>query len=246
MSQTDPSAEAPAASLVGSLGVFTLSDVLTLLSSTAQTGELQVVGPTVDGRLWLERGQLSNAAVGSAATVGEAVFELACVTEGWFYFTAGLVSSSGQPTVPVAAVLDEVRPQVAEWFELRSVVPLDAVVALAPHPPGDDVQIRGDQWKVLTTVGAGGNSVQDVLEALGGDQVVGLRSLRELADAGLIVLEGGSALSLPLPPSFGATAGDAGPGLSEDASLADVAVMPPPITGDPWSPAAESAGSEAG
>ncbi|MDA8058647.1 MAG: DUF4388 domain-containing protein [Actinomycetota bacterium] len=246
MSQTDSSAEAPAASLVGSLEVFALSDVLALLSSTVQTGELQVVGSAVDGRLWLEHGELSNAAVGSATTIGEAVFELACVTEGWFYFTAGLVSSSGQPTVPVAAVLDEVRPQVVEWFELRSVVPLDAVVTLAPHPPGDDVQIRGDQWKVLTTVGTGGNTVKDVLDTLDGDQVSGLRALRELADAGLILLEGGTASSLPLPPSFGATSGAGPSALSEEASLADVAVMPPPITGDPWTPSADSAGSEAG
>ncbi len=246
MSQTESSSEAPAASLVGSLEVFALSDVLTLLSSTAQTGEVQVVGPSVDGRLWLERGELSNAAVGSAATIGEAVFELACVTEGWFYFTAGIVSSSGQPTVPVAAVLDEVRPQVVEWFELRTVVPLDAVVALAPHPPGDDVQIRSDQWKVLTTVGTGGNTAQDVLETIGGDQVSGLRSLRELADAGLIVLDAGAASSVSLPPSFATARPGTSPDPSEDASLADVAVMPPPITGDPWSPSAESAGSEAG
>ena len=46
MSQLESSDEAPAASLVGSLSVFTLSDVLTMLASTAQTGELQVVSET--------------------------------------------------------------------------------------------------------------------------------------------------------------------------------------------------------
>ncbi len=115
--------------------VFSLSDVLSLLATTEQTGELQVVSETMDGKLWLEDGEFSNAQVGAASTIGQAVFELACVTEGWFYFTAGLVSSSGQPTVPVAAVLDEVRPQVDEWRDLRSEVPLEAVVALSPTPP---------------------------------------------------------------------------------------------------------------
>ncbi len=48
MSQTDTSEEAPAASLVGSLSVFSLSDVLSMLASTAQTGEL--AGGERDGR----------------------------------------------------------------------------------------------------------------------------------------------------------------------------------------------------
>jgi hypothetical protein len=189
MSPSEPSEEAPAASLVGSLGVFSLSDVLSLLAATAQTGELQVVSDGVDGRLWLEGGQFSNAHVGAATTIGQAVFELACVADGWFYFTAGLASSSGQPTVPVAAVLDEVRPQVDEWRDLRQVVPLEAVVALSPAPPGRDVQIRSDQWNVLTTVGNAGHSVRTVVEMIGGDQVAGLRTLRDLRSAGLIVLQ---------------------------------------------------------
>ena len=76
MIQTDSSEGDPTASLVGSLSVFTLSDVLTMLASTTQTGELQVVGDVADGRVWLEGGELSNAQVGEATTIGE-------VTEGW-------------------------------------------------------------------------------------------------------------------------------------------------------------------
>ena len=188
MSPTDSYGQAPAASMAGSLSAFTLSDVLTLLASTSQTGELQVVSETVDGKLWLDAGELSNARVGTAATIGQAVFELACATEGWFYFTTGLISSSGQPTVPVAAVLNEVLPQVVEWQEIREVVPLEATVNLSPTPPGQDVQIRKDQWQVLTTVGNSGHSVKAVLDAIGGDQIVGLRTLRDLRAAGLIVL----------------------------------------------------------
>jgi len=279
MSQIQSSGEAPAASLVGSLGVFSLSDVLSLLADTTQTGELQVVGSGVDGRVWLGDGELSNAHVGSATTIGQAVFELACVAEGWFYFTAGLVSSSGQPRVPVQAVLDEVRPQVEEWREIRAVVPLDSVVSLSPTPPGDDVQIRGDQWQVLTTVGTGGQTVKTVLDTIGGDQITGLRTLRDLHQSGLILLEGTAAPELhddsPAPFSAGGSDGavsvDADevggsdtprtgevpivPPLHGEASavgyqddpansLAEVAVMPPPIAADPWSPAPESDGSE--
>jgi Domain of unknown function (DUF4388) len=178
----------PAASLVGSLSVFNLADVLLLLSTTDQTGELQVVSETVDGKVWLARGALSNARVGTATTIGRAVFELACLTEGWFYFTAGVVSTSGQPTVPVVAVLDEVRPQVDEWRAITSVIALGAAVGLAPDAPGHDVQIRSDQWRVLTTVGANPNSVREVLDHIGGDPIVTLRTLRDLHQYGLIVV----------------------------------------------------------
>jgi hypothetical protein len=282
MAPTEPTEEAPPASLVGSWSAFTLSDVLTLLADTVQTGELQVVNDVVDGKLWLEDGQFSNAHVGAASTLGQAVFELACVTDGWFYFTAGLTSSSGQPTVPVAAVMDEVRPQVDEWRELRQVVPLEAVVALSPTPPGQDVQIRGDQWNVLTTVGNAGHTVRAVVERIGGDQIAGLRTLRDLQSSGLIVLdapsedaptstpagafdpggdEGAPVANLPSPPATGIPddrvdglapppppGRDAAVSASNDrfGSLAEVAIMPPPIAGDPWAATAESNGSANG
>jgi Domain of unknown function (DUF4388) len=204
------SEEAPAASLVGSLAAFTLSDILSMLASTKQTGELHVVSETADGKLWLADGELSNAHVGAATTIGQAVFELACVAEGWFYFTVGVVSSSGQPTVPVGAVLNEVRPQVDEWREIRHDIPLEAVVTLAPEPPGQDVQIRTDQWRVLTTVGTTGLSVKEVLDRIGADQIGGLRTLRDLRTAGLIELHGESdddrapILGLPAEPRIDA------------------------------------------
>jgi hypothetical protein len=280
MNQDDSSEEAPAASLVGSLADFSLSDILSMLASTKQTGELQVVSEAVDGKVWLADGELSNAHVGAATTIGQAVFELACVSEGWFYFTVGVVSSSGQPTVPVLAVLNEVRPQVDEWKEIRRDVPLDAVVTLAPEPPGQDVQIRSDQWRLLTTVGTSGLSVKEVLDQLGGDQVAGLRTLRDLLAAGLIELDpgpsgrrgsdlgstfpspadGGAEIStLPSPPDLNHT----DPGDDERLNspppppdrattvadggrdgLAQVAIMPPPIADDPWTPSAEPSSAD--
>jgi hypothetical protein len=274
---------APTASLLGSLSDFTLSDVLTLLASTGKTGEFQVAGQNVDGRLWFDHGALSSAHVGAATSMGQAVFELACVTDGLFSFTPGLVSSSGQPNVPVVAVLQEVRPRVEEWKEIRDVVPLEAIVGLSPTPPGQDVQIRSDQWQVLTTVGTGGLSVKRVLDTIGGDQITGLRTLRDLQVAGLIVVlpapdgptsdEGTRASAVPSPPATDITEvspptadlieevgadglaklpppGDPVPaagGLDDRCrSLTQVAMMPPPINADPWSPIAESEANHSG
>jgi hypothetical protein len=189
MSQMQSLGNVSAASLVGSLGVFTLDDVLTLLADTSQTGELQVVGSEVDGRVWLEEGELSNAHVGSAPTIGRAVFELAVVPEGWFYFTSGLAASSGQPRVPVRTVLEEVRPQVKEWRELLELVPFESMVGLSPEPPNGDVQLKGDQWRMVTSIGNAGHSVKTVLDAFGDDAMVGLRILRDLHEASLITLD---------------------------------------------------------
>ena len=161
-----------------------LADVLSMLASTAQTGELQVVSETVDGRVWLDHGELSNAQVGTASTIGQAVFDLACVTEGWFYFTSGAASSNGEPPRAGRCRPDRSRPQVDEWRELQKAVPLEAVVTLCPDPPGQDVQIRSDQWRVLTTIGNSGHTVKSVLDMIGGDQIVGLRTLRDLYTAG--------------------------------------------------------------
>ena len=77
-----------------------------------------------------------------------------------------------------------------EWRELQEAVPLEAVVTLCPNPPGEDVQIRSDQWRVLTTIGNSGHTVKSVLDMIGGDQIVGLRTLRDLYTAGLIELGG--------------------------------------------------------
>jgi Domain of unknown function (DUF4388) len=285
------------ASLVGSLSSFPLADVLLLLASTAQSGELQVASEEVadegvHGKVWLAQGELSNAEVGSTPTIGQAVFELACVTEGWFSFTAGQLSSSGQPTAPVAAVLAEVRPRVDEWRKICALIPLEGTVRLAPNPPNQEVRIRSDQWRVLTTVGTTGQPVRSVLDQIGGEQIVSLRTLRDLHGEGLIVVSTGddpigessvpaadTPSASPLAaaadsggwtPPDGRASGSASPTAarfepagtgteghhsevpgetpshtSEHSDgprfngLADVAMMPPPITRDPWAPSAD-------
>jgi hypothetical protein len=290
----DPEEPTQPATLVGSLSSFPLADVLLLLASTSQSGELRVTseestGEEVRGRLWLARGELSNAQVGSAPTIGQAVFELARTTGGSFSFTAGALSSSGQPTAPVAAVLAEVRPRVDEWREICGLVPLEGEVRLALNPPGLEVRIRNEQWRVLTTVGTTGQSVQSVLDQIGGDQIVSLRTLRDLHDEGLITVttgddaigaSSGAATDPPLASPVSAAADDdirtpagrdaagsawpqAAPLAPADTrveglhaqiqgdgsepgdgrrfnGLADVAMMPPPITRDPWAPSAGS------
>jgi hypothetical protein len=175
-------------SLAGSLSTFAVTEILSLLASATQTGELRVEGDSLDGRVWLDQGELSGATVGMTSTLVEAIFELACATDGWFYFSPWTASPDGGSTVAVEAVVEEILPRLEEWRELQATIPIDAKVALCPDAPHHDVQIRANQWPVLATIGTGGDTVAAVLDAVEVNSVVGLRILRELQTMGLIEL----------------------------------------------------------
>jgi hypothetical protein len=268
VSHISPSAGGPVPSLVGSLSVFDLSRVLSWLASGAQTGELRIEGRQGEGRIWLMQGQLSNAQVGTANTIGQAVFELARIDDGTFQYTEGPVSSSGEALVPVAGILAEVSANVEEWRAMRRVIPAGATVALCPNPPDHDVKIRSDQWRLLTHIGAGDKTVEQVIETGGGDQIVALRALRDLHVSGLITVQAPAETALASNHRAGSTpdgiaditplttTGHAGTTpadelrvdqLSDDPYTAGpvefTGEAPPPPATDPWSTLAGANGS---
>ena len=84
MTQTTASGQETEAVLVGSLAAFSLPDVLVLAAASAVAGRLAVTAPGVDGHLWIDDGDLTGFLAGDAATLTDAVFDLALVTDGWF------------------------------------------------------------------------------------------------------------------------------------------------------------------
>ncbi len=192
MTQMPTQTDTPAASLVGSLREFALPDVLRLLAAGHHTGEVLVVAGGTDGRLWVRGGDLNGAAVRGTGSVPQAVFELSLLEDGWFYFTAGRAAPEPVPATAVGDVLASVLPQVAEWRDLLRRVPLDATVHIAPAPPGANVQLTADQWQILAVVGNHGMRVVDLVAATGRDQVDTIRSVRTMADEGLVVVTGGT------------------------------------------------------
>jgi hypothetical protein len=251
MTQTSASGLEPEALLVGSLGAFALPDVLTLLATSHSRGRLQVTAAGVDGHLWLEGGELTGFAAGNAATLSEAVFDLALVTDGWFSFVPDGDTPVPVGHRPVAEILTEVEPRVAEWRDLVQRVPLDGVVHLSPDAPGAEVQIRADQWHVLTTISATGSRVRDILDVMGSEYVVALRLVSELLEAGLVETvhraedthdaAAGNGHATPpttvpgaiwVPPRSDGTE----PTNGQHVPASEVEVLPPPISGDPWVP----------
>lgn len=271
MHEVRSGSEPTAATLVGSLTSFPLLDVLELLARTGRTGELQVVGQGLDRRIWVDRGDLVDTAGNGAPGTG--LFEMACIEDGWFYFTLAdsTPEALGRATLP--SVIEGLGPQVTEWHSLAAEFPFDALVRMSSTTPADEVQIRADQWQLLSLVGAG-RQVREVLAGSPMHPLDTLRTLRELAAGHLITVERAGAAEPPPPaPAGGVAAADAGAGAGEadntddepdgapapaepppaaaEAPVAPEAgtalaaaastprrpqgpVMPPPISGDPW------------
>ena len=248
MTQITTQTDSPAASLVGSLREFALPDVLRLLAAGHHSGEVLVVAGGTDGRLWLRGGDLNGAAVRGTVGLNQAVFELSLVDDGWFYFTAGRAAPEPVPAVSVNETLGLVLPQVAEWRDLLRRVPLDATVHIAPAPPGANVQLTADQWQILAVVGSQGMRVIDLVAATGRDQVDTIRSVRTMADDGLVVLTVASQalgrVEAPPPPiePYPARARHAGQHGSGAASgTAATGAPPAPVGTAPLGPAAPAA-----
>lgn len=227
------SPDPPAASLAGALGAFPVPDILRLIAAGRHQGELLVVANGLDGRLWVRDEQLTGAAVRGTSSLAQAVFELALLEDGWFSFTAGRRAPEPSPAPQgVDDVLGIVLPQVVEWRDLLRRVPLDAVVAVVPSPPQAQVQLSAAQWQVLAAIGTRGTRVVDLVAATGRDQVDTVRTLRDMADAGLVTV------TTSRPPDVTAIpSGPVGPGaVRSDGTATGAAGLPADRRSEPRPP----------
>jgi hypothetical protein len=252
------------AALVGSLAAFPLLDVLHLMAGLGSSGEFQVLGNDLDRRFWVDRGEFVDP---SGATPRTSLFELACLEGGWFSFTAVAAVPEGDHRVALAPLIDDAASHLAEWRALVRRLPFEAVVRMSQSTPSDEVQIRADQWRVLSIVGPG-RSVLEVLTASPLPSLEALRTLGQLLEGQLISVElppGHPGEENPAPPPTVAAdpplpkpeampkeTGDepvhapraqpTGVGRSAPATQPHTGIMPPPITGDPWSTPSQMAG----
>ena len=177
-------------SLQGSLETFALPDVLVLLSSTKKDGELSVKGTRVDGKVWLEQGQIVQARIGATpASPVNAIFELLRLPSGDFVFEADRAAPAKAEPEGIDGVLADAQVRLAEWNEIAKVVPhLDAVIDMADSAPGDEVIVSRDQWSLLRRV-AGGRSVHDLMVDLGSTEFDTCKTVKELVDSRLASID---------------------------------------------------------
>lgn len=181
-------------SLQGSLETFALPDVLVLLSSTKKNGELRVVGGRVDGRLWLEKGQIVHSTVGGTETSAvDGLFQLLRLESGTFNFDNDSVPEHRSDPETIDIVLADAQVRLGEWKEIARVVPhLDVIVDMAADAPADEVVVTREHWRLLRTV-AGGRSVLDLMRALDQSEFDTCRTVKELVDADLASVDASAA-----------------------------------------------------
>lgn len=177
-------------SLQGTLETFALPDVLVLLSSTKKDGELRVVGGRIDGKVWLEKGEIVHSNIGGTdAKPVDAIFELLRLEVGTFNFDNESQSPKKHEAIAIDGVLADAQIRLGEWNEIARVVPhLDAIVDMADDAPSDEVIITRDQWSMLRRV-AGGRSVHDLMVALGQSEFDTCKAIKELVESRLASID---------------------------------------------------------
>ena len=214
-------------SLQGSLETFALPDVLVLLASTKKNGELRVVGGKIDGRIWVEKGQIVHSDVnGSEIASVDAVFELLRLDAGSFSFEADNEAPARHEPDTVDLVLADAQVRLGEWNDIARVVPhLDVLVDMAHEAPGDEVIVTAADWTLLRHV-AGGCTVGELMGKLGHGEFDTCKTVKRLIDELLVSVDVNakpiSRVSKPGPAAATATAA-----AKDDAIPASVKVAPP-------------------
>ena len=176
-------------SLRGSLETFALTEVLTMVASTGKSGELQVDGEALTGRVWLEGGEVVGARAGEATDPADAVFRLLCLTGGEFRFETGTPAPEAGTPQSVDAVLAAAQDRLSEWREIEAVIPSpESVIRLQRALDGGDVQLTGAQWDAVVALGAG-RSLAELMELLDQDELATGRVLKGLVEAGLATVQ---------------------------------------------------------
>jgi hypothetical protein len=172
-------------SLRGSLDTFALPDVLALLATTAKSGELHVAGSAGGGRVWVEGGRVTGAEAAGRTAVVDVLVHLLRLDDGDFTFHADRTAPAAGAPVEVAVVLEQAEARLSEWREVEALLPSPgAVVSLAPTATGT-VRLSKDQWAAVAAVGEG-RTVTELVDQLGGDELVRWRLLASLVEAGLV------------------------------------------------------------
>lgn len=177
--------------LQGDLQSFALPDVLRLLAGTSKTGRLAVVADDRTGDVWLKDGGIVAGAVSSSPHASEAsdvVFELLRFERGSFTFEDGEEPAEAGTSSSVDEAIGQAEELVREWHEVEAVVPsVESWITLVPEIEGDHTTVSADHWRLLAIV-AGGCTVRDLGDRFEHTDLAASRQVKELVEAGLVVL----------------------------------------------------------
>ena len=186
--------------LQGTLDTFSLPDVLRLLATTGKTGCLHVDGDRGRGQVWIDDGSLVAAKAERALgepSIDEVVFEMLRFGRGQFSFAVDEKAPDDAEPTDVEATLRRAGQLLDEWRELEAVVPsLSHRVAMAPELTVEQVTVDADRWKALVAI-ASGRSVGELAETLGLGELGISRTVSDLVELGVAVIEPPGAARTP-------------------------------------------------
>ncbi len=136
----------------GSLRELPLPDVIQLVAVSGKTGVFTLKNGAESGRIFLRKGQIVHATVGSLA--GEhAVYELARWSQGDFSFAPGTETDVDTIEKSNTNLLMEAARQIDEWKILSKKIGSTRMVPVfSPHASRVSVSFTPPEWSVITKV----------------------------------------------------------------------------------------------
>ncbi len=179
--------------LQGSLPEFTIVDLLHLLASSAKTGVIRFSrgrgGITQAGALYFRDGRPVSAETDGRE--GRDALDLLCSwNAGSFAYHDGATTPRESLEEPATLLLEKAAAVQEEWLGIWNVLhDASAVVRLVTDLPTgvEKVQIGRGEWKLVA--GLSGPQVLSVLAQRAGGGLAAYRTLRKLAEDGLLRVE---------------------------------------------------------
>jgi hypothetical protein len=150
----------------GSLRELPLPDIIQLVAVSGKTGVFTLKNGAESGRIFLRKGQIVHAAVGSL--VGEqAVYELARWGSGEFVFTPGNEPELDTVEKSNTNLLMEAARQIDEWKILSKKIESTRMVPVfAPQDRPSSVSFTPGEWAVVSKVDER-RSIEEIAAGMG-------------------------------------------------------------------------------
>lgn len=173
--------------LTGNLAQLKLIDILRLLHLSGRTGQLELTSEDGKfGEIYLVNGQISHSLY--EEWIGEeAVYGLFSWGDGTFNFHADETTDEHTVSLGTAQILEEAATYATEWEKIRNIVPSSNAVYRLASRPSADVQLRAEDWSVLTQLD-GEKTVMDIAEASQLNELFTSKIICRLYELGLIEL----------------------------------------------------------
>jgi coenzyme F420-reducing hydrogenase delta subunit len=186
---------------LGELPKARLLDLVKPLLSRKNSGMVLVRG-TQTGELHLEGGNIIHATNGSASG-DEAVLAMMDWDKGRVIFDWESTTEERTVHTPTEQLLQRWTEREGEWKKIREVIPsFDVAFRIHVDRTGEDRQIPGDQWRVLTLCN-GTRPLPDVADALGWDVFKVSKTICQMVQTGLLEqVEGGPSFRKTMNEDF--------------------------------------------